>query len=125
VAASTAPGSRTGSPALGCAPVVARFGGNFGWHGMSWAVRPASRWWDDMVGPGKPLDTENFRVLGMDFLGGGSSIDGPVRGTDFPTISVFDQAECLVAVMDHCGSGNCTAAVGASLRRHGRHLGAR
>ncbi len=47
--------------------------------------RPAKLgWWDDMVGPGRPLDTDRYRVLGMDFLGGSHRTTGPVRGTDIP-----------------------------------------
>ncbi len=67
-----------------------------------------------MVGPGRPLDTDRFRVLGMDYLGGGHQSTGPVRGTEFPSISVYDQAECLMAVMDHLGIASLHGCVGAS-----------
>jgi homoserine O-acetyltransferase len=96
------------------APVVAALGGISGGRNV-WNVYPGEQtWWDDMVGPGKPLDTDRFRVLGMDYLGGCHRSTGPVRGTDFPTVSAYDQAECLVAVMNHLGVENLHGCVGAS-----------
>ena len=73
------------------------------WSRRSAAFRPAATsaarrpgepgWWDDMVGPGKPLDTDRFRVLGIDFLGGRSSLDrARCAATDFPSVSAYDQA---------------------------------
>jgi homoserine O-acetyltransferase len=60
-------------------------------------------WWGEIVGPGRALDTDRFRVLGFDFLGGSHESTGPARGEVFPSISAYDQAECLVALAGHLG----------------------
>ena len=80
---------------------------------------PADRqngWWEDIVGAGRAIDTNRFRVLGFDFLGGNGETTGP-RATDaesFPTISTFDQADCLAQVLDHLGIERLHGLVGAS-----------
>jgi homoserine O-acetyltransferase len=71
-------------------------------------------WWGEIVGPGLPLDTERFRVLGFDFLGGSHDTTGPQSEHTFPTISSFDQAEILRRVLDHAGIERLEACVGAS-----------
>jgi len=71
-------------------------------------------WWDEIVGPGCPLDTDRYRVLGMDFLGGSHQSTGPAAGQEFPSISAYDQAECLLALMQHLGVDRLRGCVGAS-----------
>jgi homoserine O-acetyltransferase/O-succinyltransferase len=96
------------------APVVAVLGGISAGRNVCGLSADEHGWWDEMVGPGKPLDTDRFRVLGMDYLGGSHQSTGPVRGTDFPSISAYDQSDCLVAVMDHLGIERLRGCVGAS-----------
>lgn len=72
-------------------------------------------WWSEVVGPGRALDTNRFQVLGFDFLGGSGHTTGPRRGQlDFPSISAFDQAAVLVALLDHLDVPTLHAIVGAS-----------
>jgi homoserine O-acetyltransferase/O-succinyltransferase len=72
-------------------------------------------WWADVVGPSGALNTDRFRVLGFDFLGGSGQTTGPQRGqTDFPSISAFDQVKVLSQLLDHLGIEQLHAIVGAS-----------
>jgi homoserine O-acetyltransferase len=96
------------------APVVAVLGGISAGRAV-WAVRAGERgWWDEVVGPGRALDTDRYRVLGLDFLGGSHQSTGPVAGEFFPSISAYDQAECLVGLMRHLGVEALRGCVGAS-----------
>jgi len=96
------------------APVVAVLGGISAGREV-FSVRPSEQgWWGEVVGPGLALDTDQFRVLGFDFLGGSHRSSGPREGELFPSISTFDQAAVLVALLDHLGIGRLRAGVGAS-----------
>lgn len=84
-------------------PVVAVLGGISAGR-ISFPARGGeSGWWDEIVGPGRALDTNRFRVLGFDFLGGSHESTGPARGGAFPSISAYDQAECLATLVAHLG----------------------
>jgi homoserine O-acetyltransferase len=75
----------------------------------------AQGWWKEVMGPGRPLDTRNHRVLGIDFLGGSGDSTGPTPGqTDFPSISAFDQVEVLRHLLVHLKIDNLQAVIGAS-----------
>src|SRR3954470_5693873 len=59
-------------------------------------------WWDNLVGPGKPLDTRRFFVLGSNYIGSGFCSRGPASpnpatgkpwGADFPVVTVEDWVE--------------------------------
>jgi homoserine O-acetyltransferase/O-succinyltransferase len=72
-------------------------------------------WWADIVGPNGALDSNRYRILGFDFLGGSGETTGPRRGQSaFPSISSFDQAEVLRRLLDHLGIERLHAIVGAS-----------
>src|SRR6266849_7018355 len=69
-------------------------------------------WWDNMVGPGKPVDTNRFFVIGVNNLGGchgstgPSSIDpktGNPYGADFPVVTVEDWVTAQARLADHLG----------------------
>jgi homoserine O-acetyltransferase len=66
------------------------------------------------VGPGRALDTDRFRVLGMDFLGGSHRTTGPAPGEVFPSVSAYDQASCLLRLMQYLGIDRLRGCVGAS-----------
>src|SRR5678815_1964346 len=67
-------------------------------------------WWDAIVGPGRAINTNAFRVLGVDFLDGGRRDDGqPAR-----TVTTADQADAVVRVLDQLGTERLHAFVGAS-----------
>ena len=81
-------------------------------------------WWDNMVGPGKPIDTSKFFVIGLNNLGGchgstgPSSIDpqtGKPYGASFPVITVEDWVESQARLADHLGISQFAAVIGGSL----------
>jgi len=80
-----------------------------------YSLQPESQgWWEDAIGPGRALDTDRFRVLGIDFLGGSHRTTGPAEGQVFPSISAFDQARVVVDLLDHLGLERLQASLGAS-----------
>ncbi|QHI98816.1 homoserine O-acetyltransferase [Xylophilus rhododendri] len=81
-------------------------------------------WWDNMVGPGKPLDTDRFFVIGINNLGscfgstGPADIDpatGRSRGADFPVVTVEDWVEAQALLLDRLGITRLAAVMGGSL----------
>jgi homoserine O-acetyltransferase/O-succinyltransferase len=98
----------------GGAPVVAVLGGISAGREVVSLAPDAPGWWEEAIGPGRALDTDRYRVLGMDFLGGSHRSTGPRPGALFPSVSAFDQAELLVALLDHLGIGRLQASLGAS-----------
>jgi homoserine O-acetyltransferase/O-succinyltransferase len=88
------------------APVIAVLGGiSASKHVTSSASNPAPGWWEDVVGPGRAIDTRQFRVLGIDYVTSGRSA-APVTTTD--------QAEALATVLDQAGIHCLHALIGAS-----------
>ncbi len=81
-------------------------------------------WWDNLIGPGKPIDTERFFVIGVNNIGGchGStgpgSIDratGQPYGASFPLVTVEDWVASQARLMDRLGIERLAAAIGGSL----------
>jgi homoserine O-acetyltransferase len=83
-------------------------------------------WWDNMVGPGKPVDTDRFFVIGVNNLGScfGStgpmhinpdSVDGQVYGADFPVVTVEDWVRAQALLLDRLGIQTLAAVMGGSL----------
>ncbi|MGH6814221.1 MAG: homoserine O-acetyltransferase MetX [Hyphomicrobiaceae bacterium] len=81
-------------------------------------------WWETMVGPGKPIDTNRFFVICPNVVGGcmGStgpaSIDpntGKVYGLDFPVITVGDMVNAQVRLVDHLGIDTLFSVTGGSM----------
>ena len=81
-------------------------------------------WWDNMIGPGKPIDTDRFFVIGVNNLGGchgstgPSSIDpatGKPYGASFPVVTVDDWVETQARLADLLGITQLAAVVGGSL----------
>ena len=98
----------------GGAPVVAVLGGISAGRNVFSLQSDAPGWWEDAIGPGRALDTDRYRVLGIDFLGGSHRSTGPDVGQVFPSVSAFDQARLLVALMDRLGIARLRASLGAS-----------
>jgi homoserine O-acetyltransferase len=96
------------------APVVAVLGGISAGRNVYSLGSATPGWWEEAVGPGRALDTDRFRVLGMDFLGGSHRSTGPARRQPFPSISAFDQARVLVGLLDHLGIERLQGSLGAS-----------
>ena len=81
-------------------------------------------WWDNMIGPGKPVDTDKFFVIGLNNLGGchgstgPSSIDpqtGKPYGASFPVVTVEDWVESQARLADLLGIQQFAAVMGGSL----------
>lgn len=81
-------------------------------------------WWDNLVGPGKPLDTDRFFVIGLNNLGGCHGSTGPSSinpatgkpwGAAFPLVTVEDWVTTQVRLADHLGIDQLAAVVGGSL----------
>lgn len=81
-------------------------------------------WWDNLVGPGKPLDTDRFFVIGINNLGSCFGSTGPmhlnpdtgrVYGADFPVVTVQDWVDAQARVLDHLGIQRLAAVLGGSL----------
>ncbi len=96
------------------APVVAVLGGiSAGRQVFSLPGEPGG-WWEESIGPGRALDSDRYRVLGIDFLGGSHSTSGPRAGETFPTVSAYDQADVIVRLMEHLCIDQLHGCVGAS-----------
>ncbi|MBS0374859.1 MAG: homoserine O-succinyltransferase [Proteobacteria bacterium] len=93
------------------APVVLAIGGISGHRRVS---AEDEGWWAPVVGRGRALDTGRVRVLGIDWLGGSGASTAPVTGQPFPTLSAFDQAEAIAAVVAALGLAPLRAVIGAS-----------
>ncbi len=92
------------------APVIAVLGG----ISAPRIVGGAEGWWPDLVGPGPGIDTRDYRVLGIDYLGGRGGSSAPEPATAFPPLSSFDQADALERIVGHLGIDSLHAIVGAS-----------
>jgi homoserine O-acetyltransferase len=89
---------------------------------------PARRgWWDRLIGPGRPIDTDRFFVISPNLLGGCQGTTGPSsidpnsgpparrHGLEFPMISVRDLVTVHRRLLEHLGIGRLHAAIGGSL----------
>ncbi len=93
------------------APVIVALGGiSATCHVTSNEIDGSPGWWDDIAGPNRAIDTNRFRVLGVDFIDGGRTRDGrPAR-----TVTTRDQADAVVRALDAIGVEQVHAIVGAS-----------
>jgi len=82
-------------------------------------------WWDNMIGPGKPVDTNRFFVIGVNNLGSCFGSTGPmhanpdtpgqVYGADFPVVTVEDWVNAQARLLDVLGIQTLAAVMGGSL----------
>ena len=81
-------------------------------------------WWDNMIGPGKPVDTDRFFVIGINNLGSCFGSTGPmhvnpdtgrVYGADFPVVTVEDWVNAQARLLDRLGIPTLAAVMGGSL----------
>jgi homoserine O-acetyltransferase len=86
-------------------------------------------WWDNIVGPGKPIDTDRFYVVCANVLGGCMGSSGPPEemtdaegrgqgrpwGTDFPSVTIRDMVRAQKKLMDELGIARWLAVVGGSM----------
>ncbi|SDF74160.1 homoserine O-acetyltransferase [Blastococcus aurantiacus] len=84
---------------------------------------PTAGWWEGLVGPGRPLDTDRWFVVCANVLGGCQGTTGPASlapdgarwGSRFPEVTVGDQVRAEVAVADALGIGRWACVVGGSM----------
>jgi len=81
-------------------------------------------WWDNMIGPGKPVDTNRYFVIGVNNLGSCFGSTGPmhvnpdtgrVYGADFPVVTVEDWVHAQARLLDALGIQQLAAVMGGSL----------
>ncbi len=96
------------------APVIVALGGISAHRCVFDAEQPSAGWWHEVVGAGRALDSTRLQVLGIDYLGGSGASSAPASGGVFPSLSTFDQAQALRALLDHLRIERVRAIVGAS-----------
>jgi homoserine O-acetyltransferase/O-succinyltransferase len=81
-------------------------------------------WWDNMIGPGKPVDTNRFFVIGVNNVGGCHGSTGPCSihpaggkpwGSRFPVVTVEDWVSAQARLADRLGIERFAAVMGGSL----------
>jgi homoserine O-acetyltransferase len=81
-------------------------------------------WWDMVVGPGRPIDTDRYFVIGANVLGGCMGSTGPRSeradgvgpwGTDFPPVTIHDMVRAQKMLIDHLGIARLFAVLGGSM----------
>ncbi len=81
-------------------------------------------WWDNMIGPGKPVDTDQFFVIGVNNIGSCFGSTGPTHrhpqtgelwGADFPVVTVEDWVNAQARLLDALGIVQLAAVMGGSL----------
>jgi homoserine O-acetyltransferase len=85
-------------------------------------------WWETVVGPGRPVDTDRFFVICVNVLGGCMGSTGPrsarddvdidpapVWGTDFPPVTIGDMVRAQKRLIDHLGIARLFAVIGGSM----------
>jgi homoserine O-acetyltransferase len=81
-------------------------------------------WWDNLVGPGKPLDTDRFFVIGINNPGSCFGSTGPmdihpdtgkIYGADFPVVTVEDWVDAQARLIERLGITQLAAVLGGSL----------
>ncbi len=81
-------------------------------------------WWDNLIGPNKPLDTNKFFVIGLNNLGGCHGSSGPSGvnsatskpfGAAFPIVTVEDWVHSQARLLDYLGIESLAAVIGGSL----------
>jgi homoserine O-acetyltransferase/O-succinyltransferase len=81
-------------------------------------------WWENLIGPGRPLDTQKFFVIGLNNIGGCHGSTGPRSinpatkkpwGSDFPVVTVADWVRVQSILADRFGIDAFAAIIGGSL----------
>jgi homoserine O-acetyltransferase len=84
---------------------------------------PTAGWWDGLIGPGGPIDTDRFFVVCPNVLGGCQGTTGPASpgpdgapyGSRFPVVTARDQVAVEVALADRLAVGRWAGVVGGSM----------
>ena len=92
--------------------------------GELWKEELHAGWWDEFMGPGKALDTDEYFIVCANYLGGCYGTTGPRSinpasgkpyGSKFPQLSVSDQVKMQAALIDALGISKLRAVVGPSV----------
>jgi homoserine O-acetyltransferase len=87
-------------------------------------VTAKSGWWETMVGPGRPIDTERYFVICPNVLGACMGTTGPAStnpqtrepwGLDFPVITIRDMVRAQAMLLDYLGIGSLFSIAGGSM----------
>lgn len=93
-------------------------------HAASNAEDPAPGWWEAMLGPGKPIDSDRFFVICVNSLGSDKGSTGPASvdprsgepyRLDFPELALEDVAHAAHAVVEGLGIGRLSCLIGCSM----------
>ncbi len=84
---------------------------------------PVAGWWEGMIGPGAPIDTDRYFVVCPNVLGGCQGTTGPASpapdgspyGSRFPLVTIRDQVAVEAALADHLGIERWAGVVGGSM----------
>ncbi len=92
--------------------------------GPSGSGQPTAGWWNDLIGPGRAIDTDRVFVVCANVLGGCQGTTGPASphpvdgrpyGPRFPIVSVRDMVRTQAALADHLGIDRWLSVVGGSM----------
>jgi len=92
--------------------------------GPSGHGHPTTGWWDDLVGPGRAIDTDRWFVVCVNVLGGCQGTTGPAsidpatgrpHGANFPVVTIRDIVRTQAALADHLGIDAWSAVIGGSM----------
>lgn len=81
-------------------------------------------WWGNMVGPGRPVDTDRYYVISINVLGSCAGTTGPAStnpetgkayGLDFPVITIGDMVRAQAMLLDHLGIDRLFSIIGGSM----------
>lgn len=89
-----------------------------------WTEELHAGWWNEMVGPGKAIDTDRFFVICSNYLGGCYGSSGPASinpetgkpfGSTFPHLNVSDLVDSQLPLLDHFGIAKLNSVIGPSV----------
>ena len=81
-------------------------------------------WWSEIIGPGKPIDTDRYFVICSNVIGGCAGSTGPLStkpdgsgpyGLDFPVITIADMVRAQNLLIDHLGIESLFCVIGGSM----------
>ncbi|MGP9539679.1 homoserine O-acetyltransferase MetX [Brachybacterium sp. AOP43-C2-M15] len=92
-------------------------------RGPASAAHPSAGWWEEMVGPGRPIDTDRFHVIAPNVLGGCQGTTGPSSpapdgrpyGSRFPAITTRDQVAAERRLRELLGIRRWALVIGGSM----------
>lgn len=85
--------------------------------------QPTAGWWNELVGPGKAIDTDRWYVISSNVLGGCQGTTGPSSpapdgrpyGSRFPRVTIRDQVRVQAALADYLGVNRIALVIGGSM----------